>query len=94
MSKGKLKQRRRAVRALHSHTSHIIGALKTNENEMLRGVCLFILLVHPRLKTLSTPSKTAVLLPPHNSVLALPAQSLALQACSPLAPCFRPFSAC
>ena len=40
MSKGKLKQRRRAVRALHSHTAHIITTLKTDENEMLRGMLL------------------------------------------------------
>ena len=37
VSKGKLKQRRRAVRALHSHTTHILSTLKTDENEMLRG---------------------------------------------------------
>ena len=37
VSKGKLKQRRRAVRALHSHTAHIIKNLKSDENEMLRG---------------------------------------------------------
>ena len=56
VSKGKLKQRRRAVRALHSHTTHILSTLKTDENEMLRGAAGRMHLLYFR--TLSPKNKS------------------------------------